>query len=309
MSAEHWHVLGGGAMGCLFAAALHKAGLATTLVVKQRNGLPQLTVTLERDNGKVQLQLPVSEPADSEPISHLLVTTKAYDVCSAVQSLAHRLGEHSQVLLLANGMGYAEQLCAALPGPRYYSGTSTAGAYRVAPYHIRPAGAGLTCIGPAVASNSRAHAHQPVAAEPRWFTTFSAAHHPCRWDPDIRKALWLKLAINCAINPLTALHHCKNGKLATDPQLAETVAKLCDEIMLVSAAAGYGEAVVALHRAVGEVIAATAENQSSMLQDVLAGRRTEIDYITGYFLNVAHRHGLAAPENEALFTRILAHAD
>ena len=58
---------------------------------------------------------------------------------------------------------------------------------------------------------------------------------------------------------------------------------------------------------VSQVIRATAENRSSMLQDVLAGRVTEIDYITGYLLRVAHGHGLAVPHNEAIYRSIIDH--
>jgi 2-dehydropantoate 2-reductase len=53
------------------------------------------------------------------------------------------------------------------------------------------------------------------------------------------------------------------------------------------------------------VIAATAANRSSMLQDVAAGRRTEIDYITGYLVRAARHHGVAAPHNEALLAGVL----
>jgi 2-dehydropantoate 2-reductase len=53
------------------------------------------------------------------------------------------------------------------------------------------------------------------------------------------------------------------------------------------------------------VIGATADNRSSMLQDVLAGRPTEIDYITGHLLRVAQRHGIAVPQNEAIYRSIV----
>ena len=124
------------------------------------------------------------------------------------------------------------------------------------------------------------------------------------WDPEIDQALWLKLAINCAINPLTALHGCLNGELA-QAGLSARVTTLCDEIIEISTAAGYAEVTADLHHQVARVIAATAANRSSMLQDVAAGRRTEIDYITGYLLRAAHRHGVAAPHNEALLRSVL----
>jgi 2-dehydropantoate 2-reductase len=127
---------------------------------------------------------------------------------------------------------------------------------------------------------------------------------PGNWDPAIGQSLWLKLAINCAINPLTALHRCRNGELA-GPALAPLLATLCEEIMQVSAAAGFGAVTGDLPAQVAAVVHATANNRSSMLQDVLAGRGTEIDYITGYLLGVASHHGIAVPENESLYRSIV----
>jgi len=83
------------------------------------------------------------------------------------------------------------------------------------------------------------------------------------------------------------------------------VATLCGEIMKVSAAAGFGAITADLPLQVARVIHDTAQNRSSMLQDVLAGRETEIDYISGYLLKTARQHGVGAPHNEALYRSIV----
>ncbi len=80
-------------------------------------------------------------------ISHLLVTTKAYDVRAAVAGIAHLLAHDGVLLLLVNGMGLAEQLGKDWPQLDIYCGTSTEGAYTLAPQHIRHAGRGETRIG------------------------------------------------------------------------------------------------------------------------------------------------------------------
>jgi 2-dehydropantoate 2-reductase len=82
------------------------------------------------------------------------------------------------------------------------------------------------------------------------------------------------------------------------------VRRLCEEIAAISRAAGYTSAAEGLEQAVTDVIAGTANNRSSMLQDVQGGHRTEIDYISGYLLAVARRHGIAAPGNQSLFERV-----
>ncbi|MCB1853285.1 MAG: hypothetical protein KDI05_00310, partial [Halieaceae bacterium] len=98
----------------------------------------------------------------------------------------------------------------------------------------------------------------------------------------------------------------RNGELARPP-LAGQVLQLCGEIAPVCTAEGFPIGAEALHQQVREVVEATAANQSSMLQDVLAGRQTEADYITGYLLAAAHRHGLDVPLNEALLANLREH--
>jgi len=292
LSAPHWHVLGAGAIGCLFASALQRAGLAVTLLLREQR--EQVQVTLEQDGTVETRRFAASSPRDPDPISHLLVTTKAPDVLAAVMSVAHRVDADSQVLLLANGMGFTDELRRHLPQVDCYLGSTTEGAYRVAQRHICHAGRGFTRVG-----------KPGCTTPPGWFHYWNRAIQPGEWDNDIQRTLWLKLAINCAINPLTALYRCRNGELA-QPVLAQQVRVLCEEIAPVSAAAGYPLTPPELYRQVGDVIAATAANRSSMLQDILAGRRTEIDYITGYLVRQAQHYGIAVPANEDLMTRVAA---
>lgn len=280
-------------MGCLFACALQRAGLGVTLLSREPGA--QVSVLLDANGCRQQLTFPSSRPEDAAPISHMLVTTKAYDVHAAVASVAHRLDACSQVVLLANGLGYADSLYRSFPHVDFYLGATTEGAFRVRPFHVRHAGRGFTRIG------------RPGQAEPpQWFRSWSQAVHPGGWDSEIQRTLWLKLALNCAINPLTALHRCRNGELARPP-LAGQVLQLCGEIAPVCTAEGFPIGAEALHQQVREVVEATAANQSSMLQDVLAGRQTEADYITGYLLAAAHRHGLDVPLNEALLANLREH--
>jgi 2-dehydropantoate 2-reductase len=291
--APHWHILGAGAIGCLYADALHFSGCATTLVLRAGAQHASCPVIVEHE-GTRREHVPGVITADEQGlISHLLVCTKAYDVRAAVASVSHLVNEHSVVLLMVNGMGLAEQLGADWPHLDIYCGTTTEGAYRIATRHVRHAGRGETRIG-------RQGQHTP----PPWFGNWSRAVEPCLWDDNIAAAQWSKLAVNCIINPLTAAHRCRNGELATNTALAAQVASLCHEVARISSAAGFREIAQTLSQTVGAVIAGTAANRSSMLQDVESGHRTEIDYINGYLLQVAEQHGIDAPCNRALVEKV-----
>lgn len=286
-------MLGAGAIGSLFAAFLRGAGCPVTLVLREGSSPAVSELIVERQQERECLTLPVSTCTDSAQISHLLVTTKAYDVSAAVRAVTHRLDAASQVVLLANGMGFAHEIHRERPWLKLYQGTTTEGAYTLSRRHIRHAGSGQTRIG------------QPgTKSPPAWFDCWSACSANCLWDENIEQALWLKLAINCAINPLSALHRCRNGELLERPEIAAQVARLCKEIAQISAAAGYDMPGPAIEARVREVITGTADNHSSMLQDVQQGRPTEIDYITGYLLQVAAQYQVAAPLNNDLLEQV-----
>jgi 2-dehydropantoate 2-reductase len=286
-------VLGAGAIGSLCAHALQGAGAGVTLLLREKTEDVGSELLVEQGAERSVDRFPVATADDCGSITHLLVTTKAYDVRAAVQSICAHLTDDTVVLLLVNGMGMAEQVLVDHPGLDIYCGTTTEGAYRIAPMHIRHAGRGRTRIG-----------RQGMVAAPAWFENWHRAMAPCQWDPDIEAALWAKLAVNCVINPLTALNDCPNGELASRGELAAEVEALCREVGQVSYAAGFTDTAQNIAEMAAAVIAGTADNLSSMLQDVSAGRRTEVDYITGQLLRVAREHGIAAPHNTALYERI-----
>ena len=292
----HWHLLGAGAIGCLYAGHLRSSGCDISLIMRKGKQPASLPIITEHGGIRSEQHVPVVTPNSHAPISHLVITTKAYDVSEAVASIAHLLSEDSVVVLLVNGMGLAEQLAADWPHLNIFCGTTTEGAYCLAPQHIQHTGRGKTRIG-----------KQGEKKPPPWFEKWSDAIDTCVWDSDIEAALWSKMAINCIINPLTALHNCANGELSQRPELITQVTTLCGEVSKITRAAGFTAIAAALPQLVAGVIAATANNRSSMLKDVENGRRTEIDYITGFLLRVADQHGIDAPHNRALLKSIKSH--
>ncbi len=288
MAGTDWHVLGAGAIGSLFAASLTRAGVDCTLLLRNTHG-DRRDLRIE-ENGRVSTsRLPCSAVDDPGPISWLLLATKAHQAMEALLSVQQRLADDATIMLLMNGMGLHEEVCARFPVARVYCATTTEGAYRRSPDHIVHAGRGATLVGSPEGRTA-----------PGWFGAWQSMDLDCRWSTDIRLALWHKLAINCAINPLTAVHGCLNGELVKNAALRKAMAGLCDEIAVVSEALGFETTAREVHATAEQVVRATAENRSSMLQDVSAGRPTEIDYITGYLVARAEAVGIQVPCNRAL---------
>jgi len=120
---------------------------------------------------------------------------------------------------------------------------------------------------------------------------------------DFEKALWVKLAANCMINPITALLGVRNSG-AMVAELAETRRQIVAEVSALAAAEG-----CELDSNLAEQIEkglASGGNRSSMLQDVTAGRQTEVDYLNGFVADRSDALGLRAPVNAAMAAMIRA---
>lgn len=281
-------VLGCGALGQLWLTALCKQGheVQGWLRIPQ----PYCSVNLVEEDGTIfNESLTANDPDFLARSDLLLVTLKAWQVSDAVKGLASSLPPTTPVLLIHNGMGTVEEL-KSLPNP-LLMGTTTHAARRDGNVIIHVA-SGITHIGPARVQDGEfsylADMLQMALPDVAWHNT-------------IRPALWRKLAVNCVINPLTALRDCKNGDLLDAP---EEIEKLAREVAAVIEREGHHISADDLIAYVHQVIESTAENISSMQQDVRAMRHTECDYITGYLLRRARAHGIAVPENARLFDLI-----
>jgi 2-dehydropantoate 2-reductase len=133
---------------------------------------------------------------------------------------------------------------------------------------------------------------------------FSGAGFEALAVADIERWVWRKLAINAAINPLTALIGVPNRAIADDPDLRQLAATLAEEVATVARARG-----LTLDDAVEAALAvatATGENRSSMLRDLEQGQPTEIEAITGAVVAEADRLGVATPANRLVAALIRA---
>ncbi|QJP97186.1 MULTISPECIES: putative 2-dehydropantoate 2-reductase [Pseudomonas] len=292
-----WHVLGAGSLGTLWATRLARAGLPVRLILRDIDRLHDYAtaggLTLVEQGVASRYAIPAETPDSPEPIRRLLVACKAYDAQSAVAGVAHRLAPDAELILLQNGLGSQEAVAAQVPQARCISASSTEGAFRDGDWRVVFAGHGYTWLG---------DVSHPVA--PLWLDDLEAAKIPHEWTADILTRLWRKLALNCAINPLTVLHDCRNGGLQ---QHHCEVATLCAELTELLERCGQPAAADNLQLEVERVILATAANFSSMYQDVANKRRTEISYLLGHACKVAQRHQLNLPHLQQLQQRLTAH--
>ena len=293
--AEDWKILGAGSIGQLLACKLVRAGVPIQLLCRSTQAAQALSrgIELREDNTSRHFPVAATTPGQVQLISALFITTKANQAVTAFQQVRAVLSPTAPVVLLHNGMGVYEQLLQAWPARLLYCGTTTEGAYREGPAQLVHAGLGETRIGQFGGSEA-----------PGWFAAFASSEEAFYWEAAIEHSLWRKLVINCAINPLTAIYRCRNGELIENPAYREQATRVCTELAAVCRARGEDVLAEQVHDLAFEVMRSTAHNQSSMLQDVLHQRPTEIEFISGYLCREARKLGVPCPLNEQLWQHL-----
>lgn len=295
-----WHILGAGAIGSLWANYLMKAGLPVVILCRTPEQLdsfwdnPFLTLIEEGQRHKYE---PKTELINSgKPIEQLLVATKSYNTEAAVASVADRINAKTRIVILQNGMGPQQQVAHNFPDSPVYCGTTTEGAYRTGPQQVIHAGLGETWIGPL---NEQALQQGQQAIRSLFNLELKTTY-----ELDIHNRLWKKLAINCAINGLTAIHDCHNGELLSNDQYRQELQALCLEFETVAAALQQPLFDSPLIQAVENVAQATAENLSSTLQDARNQRTTEIEFLNGFICQKAKELSLEMPHHQRILNQV-----
>ncbi|MCE2595887.1 2-dehydropantoate 2-reductase [Motilimonas cestriensis] len=288
----NWQILGAGAIGSLFASHLAQQNQRITLLTKMQQLGQSLALTKQDGTTYTYSLNAFTQVQDDTQV--LLVCLKAFQVLPAITALTDSLPRTTSLVLMHNGMGTLEPLTKLLPEQTIFSATTTHGALLTAPFSVTHTGAGSTIIG----GNEKDKAlGQAITAQ------LNDALPNASWSDDITHKLWLKLAINCAINPLTAIHQVKNGALL-QPQFKPVLAQICQEFCQVATRQGLTFSAEELLQQVRQVAHATGNNYSSMNRDIHHGRRSENDAILGYLLQCAAQHQLHLPLCQQLYQQV-----
>jgi 2-dehydropantoate 2-reductase len=285
-------VVGAGSLGSLVGGALARRH-EVTLVGRDPHVETVRSEGLRVEGPESFVVHPRATTADENLTADLaVVTTKSFDTPAAAAALA--TGDVGAVLSLSNGMGNEETLARRLEAP-VVGGTTALGATLAAPGRVAWLGRGETVLGP----------WTPGAARParRAAEAFRDAGLPTDVTDSIETRLWEKLAANAAINPLTALAGVRNGAVL-DGSLGGTAAAAAGEAAAAARASGVSLSATTAVEAMARVARATADNRSSMAQDLAAGRRTEVEAINGHVVDRLDPR--AAPVNATLAALVRA---
>ena len=300
-------VIGLGATGGLFAAHLAEHHEVHVLSRGSRGAHVLATGLKVTGHADVEVVLPAEQvhlldaPGASMPTLSLdvvLLCVKAHQVDDLLPILPGLLGPEGAVAYLGNGLGVVERLARALPG-RIIAASSTHGAMR---------GEGSTSVwtGRGEVALGAWPAGAPVAAVEALALSLNASGLSARVVEDARRQIWSKALLNIAINPLCALAGVRNGEMLHTPLFDAAVGLLMEAEQVGRRQGVNVPDMDELVTTLVDVLDATSENRCSMLEDVRAGRPTEIDALNGFIVNLAEQHGLMATQNAQVTALIQA---
>jgi 2-dehydropantoate 2-reductase len=296
-------ILGAGAVGSLLGARLSVGAQSVVLVGRRAH-----VEAIRRDGLRIEgvgagLFRPEAEeeiPAEPRPDA-VVVTVKSFDLDAALQQLAGVLSP-TPTLLTQNGLGIAAQARASLtksgwtrPEAWLVRGVHSLPARWIAPGVIRATGSGEFLLPEPVGP--------PAAAIDQFRGLLAGAGIAVRLVASIDREEWRKAIVNAAINPVTAVRGVPNGTLASGPGRSEALT-LLEEARTVARAEGFDFEQEEMEADFDRVVRATAENRSSMLQDVERGRPTEIDAISGEIVRRGTARGLDLPATRTIVAEV-----
>lgn len=277
-------VIGPGAIGCLYAARLAKSGAKVYLVDHDMDRAARLAksgISVEHD-GEVISETPTVVTQIPTGLDWILVVTKAHHTASL------RFPPDTPVLTLQNGLGNVETLCSMLGSARVMAGATSEAATLLEEGKVRHAASGKSSFGAWTSCN----------CDPALEALRGAG-----FDVDLTESpgqlIWEKLAINAGINPLTAILNVPNGRLLELNEARQLMRDLVVEAAKVASTEGY-RFDQSLVETAEEVCAQTANNISSMLQDIRNNKQTEIDAISGEIIRRATIASLPTPRTRVI---------
>lgn len=309
--------VGAGAMGMLIAGKLAAAGQPVLLVTRtaeqaeaiRREGLT-ITAGGRRERATVHV-CPFGELKSGRgetlpaPEWLLLLVKQRHLTGEMLQALPRWADSGTRIVCFQNGVGHAELLAGTMLAHRIDLAVTTEGAKKSSATEVAHTGSGTTWIGPAFPSPVGEPIEPARNPQKKLADLLNQAGFDVSLSNNMKEIVWNKLLVNAVINPLTALLRVRNGVLPANGYSLQLMRALYDEAAAVARRLGIGLRPD-LWEHILQVCRNTAENASSMLQDVSAGRETEIEWINGAIVRHAERAGVPVPVNETVYRMVRA---
>ncbi|MFO2549871.1 ketopantoate reductase family protein [Alicyclobacillus cycloheptanicus] len=296
-------VIGLGAIGAAYASRLYDYDPSCIRVIADEARIQRYQNHDVVVNGRSYRFQYVSPEAETQPADLIIVAVKYDGLPQAIQQMRGHVGPETLILPLLNGIS-SEDIIAEV-----YGRDRVLHAMCVAIDAVRDgrtvtfSNIGRICFGDAQSSPLPEGAPLPNAVE-RVRDLFERAHIPYEIPADIRRSMWWKFMINVGINQTSAVLRAPYGVFQSVPEAHHVMVSAMQEVIELSQHVGVhlndrdlAEFDEILH-------AMSPEGKTSMLQDVEAGRKTEVEYLAGTVCELGSKYGVATPVNRMLYDMI-----
>lgn len=287
----------GGYLGAMLAANLPNVTLVARgarLTAIRENGL---TLHSDRQGEVLARPAAVVTTAELEEQDYIFVCVKNYSLAATCAEIAHAVGDDTVIIPVMNGVDPGERVRAALPSATVIDSLIYVVAFANADYSITQQGKfDKIYIGKTNATETEKEHLAVVDA------ILSAGNIDHSIADDIEAAIWKKYILNCAYNVATAYYNLPIGALRSDKALAAEYEALVREAYAVSQAKGIHITPAEADKIINRFYTGYADDAtSSLMRDVAAGKRAELDTFSGYIVREAEKYGIAAPVSQKMY--------
>ena len=302
-------VLGVGSIGGVLLGALSDTNCELVAISRGNSAdkLSSLGLVLHSPEGPIEAIPPerfTTFDSESGPVPDFITNScDAVFICSKSDSTPILAQIADEILVqdgiaisLQNGMGHAQTLAHRLGRERTLGGITTHGAWRNE--------TGTHWVGRGNITLGSLDSSKPSGNAERLIEILNQAGLSPDWSDDINKSIWIKLLVNVALNPVCSIAGVRNGALLEVPELWAQAISAMSEAATVATASGVDLSDIDIESLLREVASNTSENRCSMLQDIMAGRKTEVNHLCGAIVDAGESVGVPTPRNEMLHALI-----
>ncbi|WP_158217547.1 2-dehydropantoate 2-reductase [Lottiidibacillus patelloidae] len=277
-------IVGGGAIGLLFANYLTKANHHVTIIVRRKEQEMEIKkhgISLTGQEEQMDVEVRQSNDFIEQEFDLIVVTVKQTAIKEVVLNINRGILRANAFLFVQNGMGHLTSI-RQFKNKSIYIGVVEHGAKRISDNMVHHTGIGKVNVG---LLKGNEHELQVLVKQ------LTSEKFPVNYAQNAEKIVKEKLVINAVINPLTALYRIKNGQLLHNEHFIAVMKKLFDEAMVVLNLENRAD----MWEEITRICRSTASNDSSMQVDLTVGRETEIEAISGYIIREAKEKNISVP--------------
>lgn len=292
-------ILGAGAMGSWFGGRMSVQGHKVQLLTTNLDHIKAIAtegLTLQshgNDEKNINIRIDAGTPENYAGDADLIIVlTKSYQTAAAMHTIAPALDEKTAVLSLQNGLGNTAAIGEYVKPANIWVGISMMPVDRIAPGVVASRGVGDTSFG-------HLHdKHHPYAEQIE--QAFVGTGISIKHNPDVHSQIWEKVAFNTGMNAVCALTHGTPGTIGQLEEGVSLVRAVAAEVAAVAKAEGVAINLDTVFNMIAYACEYHGEHKASMLQDLLAGKQTEVDALNGAIVRIAEIHGVETPLNALL---------